>query len=89
MAQELLRDPPFPYPGVKEEEWPLVPWEEDLVGFVTSGEFNLVEGKGTAIGNVSVRRAVEGFRMEGKGGKLCIVRNAGESIGRLARWVVV
>lgn len=93
LAQSLLQDPPLSYPGEKEEEHPLIPDEEDLIGFVTTGEFSLVEGKGVAIGSVSVRRVVEGVRVErkeeGKGGKLCIVRNVGESIARLARWEVV
>ncbi|CAG8953613.1 hypothetical protein HYFRA_00010072 [Hymenoscyphus fraxineus] len=93
LAQSLLHDPPLAYPGEKVEDHPLVPDEEDLIGFVTTGEFNLSEGKGIAIGSVCVKRAIEGLRKEGngKGGRqrLCIVRNAGESIGRLASWEVV
>jgi ribonuclease P/MRP protein subunit POP1 len=38
-------------------------------------------------------KIIEGFRRDGmkggKDGRLCIVRNAGEKIGRLARWEVV
>ena len=70
-----------------------LPGEEDLIGFVTTGEFNLAEGKGVAMGTFVVARAIEGVRREkkagDKAGKLCIVRNSGESIGRLARWEAV
>jgi len=98
------------------------------VGFVTSGGFNLSEGRGSAVGGLWVQRVLEGWRVEdgqgegadvgvkeerggqgkgvgrakGKEGKkeekerkkrlreryLCIVRNAGESVGRLGVWEV-
>ena len=90
LAQSLLEKPPLPYPADKEDGYPLVPNEEDLIGFVTTGEFNLAEGKGVAIGTVFVAKAVEGLRRENKkevkGGRWCVVRNAGKEIGRLARW---
>ena len=89
LAQSLLQQPPLPFPADKEdaETYPLVPDEEDLVGFVTTGEFNLAEGAGAAIGTVFAAKVVESMRNVGKkDGKLCIVRNAGEKIGRLARW---
>ncbi|KAH6679133.1 ribonucleases P/MRP protein subunit POP1-domain-containing protein [Halenospora varia] len=94
LAQSLLQNPPLPYPApAKVEDHPLVPDEEDLIGFVTTGEFNLAEGKGVAIGSVVVSKVLEGLRRpkEGKGkeGRLCIVRNAGEVVGRLARWEAV
>lgn len=93
------------------------PEAEDLIGFVTSGAYNLSEGRGTAIGSIWVQRVLEGWRgqdqtsgLVGNGGlsgknkdqqgqqvlekrlrrdrenHLCIVRNAGESVGRLAVW---
>jgi ribonuclease P/MRP protein subunit POP1 len=91
LAQSLLESPPLPYHAEKKvDEHPLVPDEEDLIGFVTTGEFNLAEGKGVAIGTVLVAKAIEGLRRENKhevkGGRWCIVRNAGERIGRLAQW---
>ncbi|CAN8100257.1 unnamed protein product [Discula destructiva] len=61
-----------------------VPDEEDLIGYVTKGEFSLAEGKGIAIGAVSVEKALEALRLGD--GHVCIVRDAGESIGWLARW---
>lgn len=95
LAQSLLQTPPLAYPGVKgaEDGHVLVPDESDLVGFVTTGEFNLAEGRGAAMGTVVVARVVESVRcakeMGDAGGRLCVVRNAGETIGRLARWEVV
>lgn len=91
LAQSLLENPPLPYPAAKsDDEHPLVPNEEDLMGFVTTGEFNLAEGKGVAMGTVLVAKAVEGMRRETTQGvkraSWCVVRNAGERIGRLARW---
>lgn len=95
LAQSLLQEPPRQYSqyasGKNEEDFPLVPDEEDLIGFVMTGEFNLAEGKGVAVGSVVVEKILEGLRRDGKGkeGRLCIVRNAGEKMGRLARWEVV
>lgn len=71
-----------------------MPDEKDIIGFVTTGEFNLAEGKGAAIGTVFVKEVLEGVRRggvngKGKGGRLCIVRNAGEGVGRLARWEAI
>ena len=91
LAQSLL-DKPLPYPADNPEidDHPAVPDEVDLIGFVTTGEFNLAEGKGVAIGSIVVKKLLEGIRREGKvsaaEGRLCIVRNAGEKLGRLARW---
>jgi ribonuclease P/MRP protein subunit POP1 len=82
---------------------PACPDSEDLVGFVTSGAYNLAEGRGTAIGSIWVQRVIEGWRAEVRNSKgnekqrqketerqrrLCIVRNAGESVGRLGAWEV-
>ncbi|PQE07199.1 popld domain-containing protein [Rutstroemia sp. NJR-2017a BVV2] len=98
LAQQLLQNPPLPYPKVKEEEddYPIVPDEDDLIGFVTTGEYNLAEGKAVALGSVGVKGLVEGVRRdrdtdgkEGKEGRWCIVRNVGEKVGRLARWDLV
>lgn len=91
LAQSLL-EPPLPYPSSKAEhdDYPVVPNEEDLIGFVTTGEFNLSEGKGIAIGSIVVKKVMEGLRRNGnvasKEGRLCIIRNAGEKLGRLAQW---
>lgn len=98
LAQELLQSPPLPYPNQKERDHPLVPGEEDLIGFITTGNFNLAEGAGTGVGSLGVERLLEGVRREDnregkwKGSKeerLCVVRNAGESVGRLGFWEIV
>ncbi|TVY58598.1 Ribonucleases P/MRP protein subunit pop1 [Lachnellula cervina] len=92
LAQSLLQNPPLPYPANRDDGHPLVPGEEDLIGFVTTGEFNLAEGKGVAVGTLAVAKVLEGLRRDrkvSKEGRLCIVRNAGENIGRLARWEAV
>ncbi|KAK6586644.1 hypothetical protein PZA11_001701 [Diplocarpon coronariae] len=89
LAQSLLQAPPSRQVG-EGDEHPLVPEGEDLIGFVTTGEFNLAEGKGAAVGSVLVTRVLEGLQRDGKKeGRLCIVRNSGEKIGRLARWEAV
>jgi ribonuclease P/MRP protein subunit POP1 len=91
LAQSLLQQPPLPFPANKDGDgYPLVPDEGDLIGFITTGEFNLAEGKGVAIGSVFVSKVIGDLRTtdnkRGKREMLCIVRNAGEQVGRLARW---
>ncbi|KAF2227197.1 ribonucleases P/MRP protein subunit POP1-domain-containing protein [Elsinoe ampelina] len=85
--------------GEDGKDHPPVPRGEDLIGFVTSGGFNLREGKGTAVGSVGLERLREGRTMvegwEGTGKEkeswrgVCVVRNSGEVVGRLARWEIV
>lgn len=75
---------------MSNSDHPLVPGEEDLIGYVTKGEFNLAEGKGVAIASISVARALEALKVgDSREGQVCIVRNAGEAIGWVARWDVV
>lgn len=90
LAQTLLtKKLPFP-PQKNNADHPLVPADEDLIGYVTKGEFNLAEGRGVAIGSVSVKRALEAVRTgKGKEGYTCVVRNAGETIGWIGKWEVV
>ncbi|KAJ9611499.1 Ribonucleases P/MRP protein subunit pop1 [Cladophialophora chaetospira] len=88
---------PFEQPTEWDKHVPC-PDVHDLIGFVTSGGYNLAEGRGTAIGGVWVQRLVQGWEAEKpldeeaseKGRerrkRLCIVRNAGESVGRLGIW---
>ena len=94
MAKQLLEaSPHLTTEADKEGAYPLVPDVEDLIGFVTTGAFNLAEGKGSAIGSICVRKILEGRgdkeRERTATGRLCIVRNAGEKMGRLARWEAV
>lgn len=76
-----------PKPG--EKEYPIVPEEVDLIGFVTTGNYNLGDGRCECIGNVAVAKVKgEGEGMD-RTSSLCIVREAGEQLGRLGRWKFV
>ncbi|KAF2810020.1 uncharacterized protein BDZ99DRAFT_386861 [Mytilinidion resinicola] len=83
----------IPQPG--DKEYPTVPDEPDLIGFITTGNFNLGEGRGTAVANLLADRVlVANAENKVRNGKvqekfLCIVREAGQGFGRLARWEVV
>ena len=80
---------------VADPPYPPIPDAEDLVGFVTTGNFNMGEGRGTGIGAVAWCKMLEGGGIEkvgAKGGEndhltgWCVVREAGSTIGRLGRW---
>lgn len=86
--QPAARDGP---PKAGEQEYPAVPGEEDLIGFVTTGNYNLAEGMPTAVANVMLHRVREGMATTARMGRedcMCIVREAGGTIGRLATWEV-
>ena len=72
-------------------DYPVVPQASELVGFLTSGDFNLAQGKGTGIGCIAWARIVNEAKRKKEGTLhgLCIVRNAGHRIGRLARWETI
>ncbi|KAL2108025.1 hypothetical protein VUR80DRAFT_4351 [Thermomyces stellatus] len=93
LAQSLVSTPqPYPPPAPNETDiagHPLVPNAEDLVGFVTTGAFSLSEGKGVAVGSIAVEKVLDDLKDNAKEGRLCVVRNAGASVGRLARWEVI
>ena len=92
LAARLLRDraappePRAPKPG--EEAYPPVPDEADLIGFVTTGNYDLGRGGCRAVGNVAVARVLGAKGGTGPAGarNLCVVREAGQGLGRLARW---
>ncbi|KAK3056446.1 Ribonucleases P/MRP protein subunit pop1 [Extremus antarcticus] len=84
LAQELLNAPA----QAGEDAYPACPSEEDTMGFVTAGNFNLAEGQGTGVGCLLLEKVV-GVEGEGKEVRLCVVRNAGEGFARLARWDLV
>ncbi|KAI1614005.1 ribonuclease P [Exophiala viscosa] len=80
-----------------EDEWskhPPCPDVHDLIGFVTSGAYNLSEGRGTAVASIWAQRVLQGWidhvddNASEREKRLCIVRNAGESVGRLGVWEV-
>jgi ribonuclease P/MRP protein subunit POP1 len=68
---------------------PLVPNAEDLIGFVTTGSFSLSEGHGMAIGSIAAEKVLDDVRKDSREGRYCVVRNAGESVGWLAKWEAV
>jgi ribonuclease P/MRP protein subunit POP1 len=93
VARKLLEAPKLADgpPKAGEEDYPLVPDEADLIGFVTTGNYNLAEGMPTAVANLAVHRVLGGKAEPGvaKEDRVCIVRQAGSTIGRLATWEVV
>jgi ribonuclease P/MRP protein subunit POP1 len=94
LARSLL-EPHVPNshaPTAGEDNYPTVPGENDLIGFVTTGNFNLAEGMPTAVANLALHRVLEnslGGQGVPKKDRVCIVRPAGGTIGRLATWEVV
>ncbi|CAF3464292.1 hypothetical protein SNK03_004949 [Fusarium graminearum] len=93
LAAELIAKPPSSVsPAANKSDMnghPLVPNVEDLIGFVTTGSFSLSEGHGMAIGSIAVEKVLDDIRKNAREGRYCIVRNAGESVGWLARWEAV
>ncbi|KAB8227832.1 ribonuclease P/MRP protein subunit POP1 [Aspergillus alliaceus] len=70
-----------------QEHLPL-PSEEDLIGFVTTGNFNLSAGKGTGIGSIQLSKVTQASLGQYKARErtMCIIRGAGERVGRLGYW---
>ena len=91
LAARLLTPAPattgLPKPG--EKEYPSVPEEVDLIGFVATGNYNLGDGRCECIGNVAVAKTRSDEEDKDRTSMLCIVREAGESLGRLGRWKFV
>ena len=89
LATALLESPPEAsklFTDIAEDTTqPVVPDEEDLIGYVTTGNFNLGEGHGTGIGSIALSK-VKSELESGNRGALCIVREAGMGLGRIARW---
>jgi ribonuclease P/MRP protein subunit POP1 len=57
-----------------------------VIGFVTSGNYDLGAGRGMGVGCLLVSKL--GEVGEGEEARLCIVRSAGLGLARLARWEV-
>lgn len=73
-------------PTAGGEKYPACPGEEDLIGFVTSGNYDLGAGKGMGVGCVLLAKVdLEGGEEEKR---LCVVRSAGMGVARLGRWEV-
>lgn len=94
LAQSLVSKPlSFPPPAPNTADMsghPLVPDAEDLVGFVTTGAFSLSEGRGAAVGCLAVEKVLGNLKgKNAREGRYCVVREAGEGVGRLARWEII
>ncbi len=91
LAERLLTPGPattgLPKPG--DKEYPPVPEEVDLIGFVTTGNYNLGDGRCECIGNVAVAKTRGEGEDKDRTSNLCIVREAGQRLGRLGRWKFV
>ncbi|KAF1935958.1 POP1-domain-containing protein [Clathrospora elynae] len=55
LEPQMLDDGP---PKAGEEDYPLIPDEVDLIGFVTTGNYNLAEGMPTAVANLALHRVL-------------------------------
>ncbi|KAI0436570.1 POPLD domain-containing protein [Xylaria telfairii] len=87
LARSLLAGPPTP---TTVNGHPICPDATDLIGFVTTGSFNLRDGRGEAIASLSALRAAEEMRRPRDAApQLCVVREAGQAVGWLARWQVI
>lgn len=73
-------------PHAGEDEYPACPGEEDLIGFVTSGNYDLGAGKGMGVGCIMLSKV--DLEKGGEEARLCIVRSAGLGIARLGKWEV-
>jgi ribonuclease P/MRP protein subunit POP1 len=78
-------------PTAADDDYPLVPDEADLIGFVTTGNYNLAEGAPTAVANFALHRLPHSPDEAGvqRHDHICIVREPGRTIGRLATWEVI
>ncbi|KAK9347878.1 ribonucleases P/MRP protein subunit POP1-domain-containing protein [Lipomyces starkeyi] len=65
----------------ESSEYPMCPKSGFLIGFITTGGFNLKEGKGSGIASLSWAKVEQngGFNY-----RYCIIRDVGERVGRLA-----
>ncbi|KAI2627213.1 POPLD domain-containing protein [Xylaria nigripes] len=92
---QLLVCPPKQHPATPNADslngHPLCPDAKDLIGFVTTGAFNLRHGRGEAIAALSAQSAADEMRRhkDHAAARLCVVRDAGQGVGWLARWEII
>lgn len=78
--------------GIDKSPAPLLlPGDDAIIGFVTSGGYNLATGQGTGIGSIALSRlaSAKSKLRPLPTTDFCIVRRAGEPVGRLARYTFV
>ena len=71
-----------------KEGYPQCPGEENLVGYVTTGNYSLTKGQSVALGGIVWGAWFAEGEDRGKE-RLCVVRGVGETVGRLVKWEVV
>lgn len=78
-------------PQAGQRGYPECPGEQDLVGFVSTGNYSLSEGRMLALGGIVWGKwfTGEGGAERTRGERWCVVRGVGETAGRLGRWEVV
>jgi len=78
-------------PTPSKQGYPACPGEGDLLGFVTTGNMSLSEGRGRSVGALAWNRVEleeERWSEEKEFRRWCIVRDVGHDVGRLAKWEV-
>lgn len=98
LAQELMAGQAAPYPPPASTHdningHPLCPDAADLIGFVTTGSYNLRMGGASGIATISAEKALEEMqrykRKDDAAARICVVRNAGQNVGWVAKWELV
>lgn len=98
LAQELVASQAAPYPPPASTHdningHPLCPDAADLIGFVTTGSYSLKMGRANGIATISAEKALEEMqrykRRDGAAARICVVRNAGQNVGWVAKWELV
>ncbi|KAI9809276.1 MAG: hypothetical protein M1825_002567 [Sarcosagium campestre] len=74
-------------PQAGDVDYPIVPGEEDLIGFLTTADFSLGEGRGMGLGCILLSQVLDEELVDNA--HVCIVRESGMRLGRLASWEMV
>ncbi|KAJ5742763.1 uncharacterized protein N7511_011164, partial [Penicillium nucicola] len=82
LAESLIADSAAGEPDAEHLD---VPTEDDLIGFVTTGNYNLSEAKGTGMGCIQLSKILQAD-VKPSERRICIIRTAGQKSGRLAVW---
>ncbi|KAL2396896.1 hypothetical protein ABEF93_004500 [Exophiala dermatitidis] len=81
VATATAADDLLVFPLDSPSEWakhPPCPDVDDLIGFVTSGGYNLAEGRGTAVGAIWAQKVVEGWLLDDEDGTTTVVTTTTE-----------
>ena len=98
LAQELVAGQAAPYPPPASTHdningHPLCPDAADLLGFVTTGSYNLRTGRASGVATILAEKALEEMlrykKKDDAAARICVVRNAGQNVGWVAKWELV